>query len=257
LNLNVIRMAGKRTLAVTLASEELCPRCAAPYKRWGSHVRYNPGCKDAFDVACDDGEPDHLQLDAQTWERQGALAEAIAELSYAKHLKPAEVQTAIALAHVAVRHHNARAANGLRHLLAPNVTAEQVATALDALEQQQPLFAGLETEAQQRSVLRRTYPYLQPRTVVFGAPKDKADSFCVSDLLIRHLVHNPALLKQCWDKSEKWKSGELHEVQAEIFDDFDSGSAVRRHSELTRKASRDEVCDLRIALFFYGDEIEV
>lgn len=253
-------MALKRSLANTglaLASDPVCPRCTASYKRWGCHLRYNPLCKDAFDDACDDCEPDHIQLDAQTRERQEALAEAISELSYSKQLKPAEVQSAIALARVAIYQHNARAANGLRHLLAPGVSTEQVAAALDALEQQQPVFAGLETEAQQMSVLRRTYPYLPPRTVVFGAPKEKADSFSVVDLLARHLTHSPRVLKKCWEKSERWKSGELHNVEAEIFDDFDSGAALRRHTELTRKAAPDEVCDLRIGLIFYGDEVEV
>ena len=238
-------------------ADPVCPMCKAPYRRWGSHVRYNPACKDAYDDVVGDCEPDSLQQDAQARERQHALADAIAELTYEKHLKPAEVQTAISLARIAIHQHNARAADGLRHLLAPGVTAEQVAASLDTLEQQQPIFSGLETEAKQRSVLRRTYPYVAPRTVVFGTAQQKADSFSVRELLVRHLTHNPAVLKACWDKSEGWKSGAQHGLEAEVFDDFDSGSAIRRHTEFARKATSDEASDLRVALFFYGDEIEV
>lgn len=71
------------------------------------------------------------------------------------------------------------------------------------------------------------------------------------------LAQNPAFLKTSWDKSEEWKSGEKHNQPAEVLGNFDDGSAARSHAELMRAATPEEEADLRIGLFFYGDEIEV
>ena len=182
-------MALKRRLAKAAPQPHVCARCERGYASWGHHCRWNPACAAAGeDAECGDCLPDELQVDAQTRERQAALADSIAELSYSKNLKAAEVQAALTLARTAIYHHNERAADGLRELLKDGVTSEQVAAALDSLEQQDSIFKGLETEAQQTSVLRRKYPYLKPRTVTYGGAKEKADSFAVDDLLIRHLT---------------------------------------------------------------------
>lgn len=71
------------------------------------------------------------------------------------------------------------------------------------------------------------------------------------------MAQNPAFLKTSWDKSEEWKSGEKHNQPAEVLGNFDDGSAARSHAELMRAATPEEEADLRIGLFFYGDEIEV
>jgi hypothetical protein len=181
-------MALKRRLAKAAPQPHVCARCERGYTSWGHHCRWNPSCAAAGEDECGECLPDELQVDAQARERQAALADSIAELSYSKNLKAAEVQAAVALARIAIHHHNERAADGLRELLKDGVTSEQVAAALNALEQQDSVFKGLETEAQQTSVLRRKYPYLKPRTVTYGGAKEKADSFAVDDLLIRHLT---------------------------------------------------------------------
>ena len=181
-------MALKRRLAKA-APQLVCAGCARAYTSWGHHCRWHPECAAVDEgTECGDCLPDEIQLDAACRERQAALAESIADLSYSKNLKAKDVQAAVTLARTAVRLHNERAADGLQKLLRPGVTSEQVAAALNALEQQDSIFKGLETEAQQMSVLRRKYPYLVPRTVTFDSAKEKADSFAVDDLLIRHLT---------------------------------------------------------------------
>uniref|UniRef100_A0A7S4HES7 Uncharacterized protein n=1 Tax=Prymnesium polylepis TaxID=72548 RepID=A0A7S4HES7_9EUKA len=105
-------MALKRRLAKAAPQPHVCARCERGYTSWGHHCRWNPSCAAAGECL-----PDELQVDAQARERQAALADSIAELSYSKNLKAAEVQAAVALARIAIHHHNERAADGLRELL--------------------------------------------------------------------------------------------------------------------------------------------
>ena len=181
-------MALKRSLAKAAPQPHVCASCARAYSSWACHCRWHPECAAAAEgTEGADCLLDPLQQQAARSERQAAIAESIADLTYSKNLKASDVQAAVALARTALHYHNERAAEGLNGLLKPGVTAEEVAAALNLLEQQDSVFKGLETEAQQTSVLRRLYPYVVPRTVTYGA-KEKADSFAVDDLLIRHLT---------------------------------------------------------------------
>ena len=71
------------------------------------------------------------------------------------------------------------------------------------------------------------------------------------------MAQNPAFLTAAWAKSEEWKTGDKHNKPPDVISNFDDGSAARSHAELMRAATPEETSDLRVGLFFYGDEIEV
>jgi len=99
-------------------------------------------------------------------------------------------------------------------------------------------------------------PYLEPRVVTLGDDQDVA-SFNIVDLIERRLQKDPTFRRTVIAASELWKKGDLYRKSSDKFSDITDGAVARFHPHLMRPATPEESEDLRIALLFNCDDIEV
>ena len=240
-----------------------CPHCDAPCRKSIEyHYRWNDECRAARDAAvvcegCDDDEDDNLFLHLQqVSERQRTMADALAKLRYDRTFSGPDVVAAKEMAGTAIKMQNQRAASALRHLLKPGVDEADVAAALDAAEHVDSVFKGVHTPKLEMAALRQVYPFIEPRQLRLDSDS-LVVSFKVSSLITRLLQHNRGVREAVIAKSDDWKTGRLYKKEPTEFTDLDSGTALRNHRGLMRKATSAESCDIRIGGLLYWDEIEV
>ena len=106
------------------------------------------------------------------------------------------------------------------------------------------------------AVLRTMHPFVEPRQVRLDA-SSLVVSFQLGSLLTRMLQRNHEVRKTIIAKSEEWKTGRFYRQEPTAFSNLDSGSVLRSHRGLMRKATAGEARDIRIAGMLYWDEIEV
>ena len=238
-----------------------CLECGESYKYLHRHLRHRPACipralVEASDTDSDDDEPTLAVAEEQTTlaasARQDQVSWDLGTLRYELGLNDAQVAKVKGCVSGWLDDVSAEAAHNLQPLLRGNVSADQVHRALQA-----NVFDGLETEARERTFVRETIPYLEPRRVDLGGG-DEVVSFRVSDLLQRQMQHNAAFRKQVLATSEWWKRGE---AWGKVPDDgicgWEDGVAARFHPHVLRPATLEEAHDVRIELIKQVDDVEV
>lgn len=139
-----------------------------------------------------------------------------------------------------------------RGIVGPHISIEETQEALD-----RDLFAGIESEAKELSVLKETVPYVEPRVVKLSSdPKDIVVSRNFGDMLTMRLQNEPKFRRQCLAASKRWKSGELWCEEPEVLKDLEDGVKARFDEDLMRPARPEEQHDLRIGLVFNNDDSE-
>ena len=226
------------------------------------HYRWNEACKKKRDAEvgicepCGDEDDELFITLMQVSEQQRSMADALSKLRYDRSFNGPDVEAAKVMARTAIRVHNARAAAALKHFLRPGVNADDVAAALDAAEHVDSVFSGVDTPKLEMAVLRKMHPFVEPRRVRLDADS-LVVSFPLASLLTRMLQHNQKVREAVIAKSEEWKTGRLYRQAPESFSGLDSGTALRNHRGLMRKATAAEARDIRIGGLLYWDEIEV
>lgn len=182
------------------------------------------------------------------------VSDDLAELRYGSYVPDSEIERMLRL----VRHWLGFAGQELKQLITPFAKAGGGATNCieRIVDNCLDIFSGLETPALRRSYLERTKPYIKPVIRPIKGVGHVVDLPLVSTLT-RLLQHSDSARKACIERSEEWKKGDKWRKEADLISDVDCGNNVRFHPELMRPALPHEANDLRIALGFYGDGIEV
>lgn len=118
------------------------------------------------------------------------------------------------------------------------------------------IFKGLETPASRLAFLKKSKPFIEPIVRDFGEGGHCVD-LPVAQTLTRFLQHNKVGREHCIASSDRWKTGCDWKREAPIIADVMDGNNSRFHPELMRPAAACEAHDLRIAIGFYDDGIEV
>ena len=140
----------------------------------------------------------------------------------------------------------------LRPLLKSDVTAEQVAVALN----HNP-YDRIDTRHQELKYATQTIPYIEPRSV-FVSKSHEVVSFDIGEIIIRLLQHDRAFRQRVLAKSEEWKRGDSWcSPSQSTLDSVDSGIAARYHPHLMRPATAQERDDVRVGWILQADDIEV
>ena len=91
-------------------------------------------------------------------------------------------------------------------------------------------------------------PYVEPEPYDKGNAEQfrkTAAKLSLIKLLGRWMQHDSFYRKHCIERSEKWKTGELHNKKPESIADVTDGMKVRK-SDMMRKATAEEAYDVRI-----------
>ena len=236
-----------------------CECCGTEYRGpIGYHLRYHPDCVSAYDpdesddedlpdlVNADDSDdetmaPEELRELAATWKKdilRETVAEDLLTMRYEHGFQEADIKVVKEMTEKWMK---------LR---------DQVNSIDDRTPDSRPaLFHGLQTKKQEFARIRKDPNILEPRRV--KVKQHNIVSFDMADLLARRLRTDDDLLREVEEKSEEFKSGRLHGEMPEELTDILSGTAARFHPHLMRKATDEEIHDLRVPLIFNCDDIEV
>ena len=115
----------------------------------------------------------------------------------------------------------------------------------------------------QTPALRKTYncktlgvPYLTP-TLYMKTPNSKVQAVKISlkEMLCRLMQHDRQFRTLVIAKSDEWKLGLLHNVEAEDLRDISDGDKCRFHPHLMRKADDSEDNVVRLGIHDYNDDL--
>ena len=101
-------------------------------------------------------------------------------------------------------------------------------------------------------------PYIEPTAYGDASAqgfKKRAAKLSLTALLERQLQHDAYARKHTLEKSEMFKSGELHMKRATLYSDLSDGWKARSHPDLMRKATADEGNDVRVMLQLHNDDV--
>ena len=159
----------------------------------------------------------------------------------------------------------------LRDRIAPLLAPGNEAELDKALAAVADPFHGLKTAKLERAYALKTekLPYLEPRVrdlrkkgASIGSKEMKKHGtvgFSVIELLTRVLQNDPQLCDEIIATSDRWMTGEHHEVPAESFADQEDGEMMRSHPHVMRKATPEELAAqvVRVGLQLYKDRKSV
>ena len=152
---------------------------------------------------------------------------------------------------------------GVAALSAANMLRDGVSEANALATLQSNPFDGIQTTKLEDAAQRQRHWTLEPRVVdLSGRDCRDADhlvvSFSVLALLEQRLKQDKEFRLAVLAKSDKWKQGnEWRQAPHGTLTDFDDATRARFHPHLMRPATPEEADDVRIALEFNADDIEV
>ena len=250
--------------------EEYCfDECGGGYTDLATHFIRNPECippslQDASDsdddAEEDDDDEEEDDLVGAHVRKQDLFASNdirsqvafdLNHLRFARGLDGADITVLKRAVRGWVREYIGDAAARLRPLLQPGTTEQTVVGVLT-----RDIFAGIETEKKELAFVKGEVPYLEPRVVTLGENEVVA-SFCIIDLLERRLQSDATFRRSVIAASELWKKGDRHCKTSVELNDIMDGTVARFHPHLQRLATADECDDVRVALLFNCDDIEV
>jgi hypothetical protein len=82
-------------------------------------------------------------------------------------------------------------------------------------------------------------------------------SFRVAALIERRMHNDKAFRQRVISTSNEWKKGDMHLQPAQSISNWTDGVVARSHPHLLRRATDDEVNDVRVGIFLEGDDVEV
>ena len=185
-------------------------------------------------------------------ELQAAVSKHLLKLRFEYKLSDTAVNEVKALVRT-VQAHTARHANFvLASHFKPGVDPQMVERTLKP-----DPFRNLTTHKQELSTAGRNKPVLTLREVTLSKG-NVVGSFDIAELLTRKLQNDSTARKQMMEVSERLKSGTMHNTMptGEIKDALD-GAVARGHAHMCRKATEEEVHDLRVPLMWQADDVEV
>ena len=136
-------------------------------------------------------------------------------------------------------------------LLKDGVSPAQVEAALET-----SVFDGVETRFKELSYLAKNLPILKPRIVRISKKKSIA-SFSMIDLATRALQEDPQYRRMARASSDRYKTGDMHNVQATHLSSIEDGHEMRSHPHALRKRVGSEARDLVLLFGFNCDDVEV
>ena len=245
----------------------ICGVCGLRFKHISQHVRQHPKCVTQLVVPPPRIDKEQLQ------ELHYSLAPRLAadnlqsvtlwDLGGLRLERDFDAGDVKAVKEVAGRWQEASnelAAEQLRQagLLRPGVDAAQVARVMRT-----DLFKGIRSDKCEKAARRAEQKQLQPRvTDLSGGDGRDANHIVVSisplDMVEQRLQQCGTFRKAFLAESERLKSGESYRTPPpEMLRGYKDGVAARYHPHLMRPATPDEALDVRGALEFNADDVEV
>ena len=235
----------------------ICHVCNCPFNDRNMHYRHHPSCREvSYDSDSDMDEDLPPEPRALSTFIDGQIRSKVAADLQDLRFEHGLDESAVAFVKRTAKSWTMLAAKAATEMLTPllreDVPSSAVAEALSSID----LFNELQTAKQEMRVARHEGPQIEPRKFILD--DETIASFDLGALIARKLQSDPEALAQCEAKSDEWKRGENHEVMPEgELGNFDDACAARFHPHLMRKATGDEADDLRIALDFNADDVEV
>ena len=232
-----------------------CEHCGSTYKSWGHHLRWSPECaecdeSDSESDTCpdlEDSDDEDAAEEMKLEEMKRSVGEGILHDTVAEDLLTLRYTHGFEESDIAQ----------LKQVVDKWVTLRDKLdkSPADHKPQTPALFSGLQTKKQEFARIRTKSGYIEPRRVKVG--EHDIVSFDMAQLLTRVLQKNAAVRREVEQASKSFTSGSLHKQMPTVLSDILSGTAARFHPELMRKATAEEVHDLRVPLVFNLDDIEV
>ena len=242
-----------------------CPSCEAKVRPSGlsKHYYHSPLCNPNAPVApapvvpavlntVHDLVSDHLAADGL----RHTIAWDLANLRSDRYLDAPTVHELKKCVNKWVLQHVDDAYVRCEELLLPGVSAldftERIGT---------KLFAGIATEKTERAFAVRNMPYLAPRILEYPGAGKAANrtvaSFDVFDLVVRRMTHDKWYRETIMASSDEWKTGDRYRVGPTEIKDVMDGVVARFHQWAHKKATKDEIDEIRIGLILNADDVQV